>query len=1171
MAFNLKLATDIKKIEQETFRNPFKPTTKEQKFSLKPQSRPDFEDENIAVFGSGKTPEQEAKQPLPVPTAIDKLKDFVDPGIKPTQTGKTDYLTLPTDIRDTTAKQRLEKLEPSSKGRGFVAGVESAFDVLSLEKEFIRKEVDLSPKAFTLSTSTQKAPEYLEPITKETDITYGQIGKGLGELEKQLMSYGLASGLTGATKLAGVGGKVAEKVPATLFGKTLPVSQQFVSGQITDLMIDNVAQAPGRMIKAIEEDMTIGEQAKQFALGNLADIAFNLVIGGSADGIKSLLSDKKALKTAIKNKPEIVDALKQNAPEQLQAVIKSDPNIAKQVDDILKSEPLAAIKQDFELDIPIKQQLPQVEAPRQPIDTKQLISLETPKQPKATLGEKYDRTVQELVGKYDFLGKVSDEAKVQSSNLNRTLGTIENSVIKGGNQTDMAGNPVGKSIEDIFEGVNPDYTGDLFEYIFHKHNIDRAREGKGVFGETIDSAFSQNFVKNFETKNPSAVQVQQDVTNYFKNLMNEWAVPSGLTSKETADMLGEMYKNYVPTIRVKNMPKAMSQGNQTVAQILKKAKGSEDKILRLDDMMVMQTDRIIKNARKNEMLNTLADAFENNQGNVSKRVFDIKGGEKEVLDDAFEIGKALDQEPISKGNEYVINFYRNGQPSQMVVDKVTYEAFKPQNLDHMVNKVAGNFKKYATNPFKSLITEYNPAFSIANVMRDIPTALAFSDDALKMTQKVPEAAKQILTNGSEWQRFKALGGTREGIIGAGKEFKVPSLNKKTGFQDFAKQANKVNPFKYISEMNKFTESVPRFSEYLAVLEKTGDPALAIYKSADLTTDFAKHGNSTKLLDSFVPYLNPQVQGMNKFYRALKDKPLKTAMGAGASITVPTMILDQVNKDDEAYNNLSPRERNLYFQIPYTDENGERQFIRIPKSRELGVVFSSIYDWAARSARGEKVTGEEIAQTIEENFGVGITPLWEPAAKAFRQIKDTDAYETNYWGGLIVPESQRKYSPGEQYDLNSSGIAKAIGQQFGISPYVTDYLIDSYTGVGADFIQPIGADRKTTFIDPISKRFKTDPVLKSDSSNKFYQLLDEKKKIAQDENKQKLKLDPLYDSRSEVTESEEKANALNKVARQLSEIRKEQKLLQREKGNEDKIRDLQKAINKLAEEAVRGAK
>lgn len=1010
-----------------------------------------------------------------------------------------------------------------------------------------------------------------------TDIEVGTVdlGKGIGDLAGMLASYGVANN---ASKATGLGKALTGQI-----GKVIknPRAAEFASTQVIDFMIDKLVQEPGEIKRATEQGLSVDEYLEGLKNRSIVDVAFNLAIGGVVEGVD-------ILKT-LKNSPdkEIVDLVDETFKSLPESTAKQNitnqtgiggelVGTTKQVEPTIAREQAQALNIDrpFVDDIPeetLLVNLPTV-ANGEPIDTKSLITTELPKRAKATLSDKYDRFMQEVVSKYRPVEKLGEKARAQSSNLNRTLGSIEYNTI--GKQTNMAGDEIGKSISDIFSNVKETDKPELFEYIFHKHNIDRATEGKPVFGETIDADFSRDFVRNFEAANPGAVETQQDIVKYFNNLLNEWAVPSGLTSKETADMLNQLYSNYVPTIRVKNMPKAISKGNQTVAQILKRAKGGEDKILPLDQMMIMQTDRVIKNARKNEVLNTIADVFEKDPtGTVSKYVKEIKGGQLETIDDAFDIGKSLEVEPEVIGNDFVINFYKDGEPRQMVVNKTMYEAFKPANYDNVVNSVARNFKKYATNPFKSLITEYNPAFSIANIMRDIPTALTFSDNALSMVKKVPEAAKQMLTNGDKFKQFKALGGTREGLIGAGKQFKVPTLSDPSMMKKVGQQVNKLNPVKRIADVNKFTETLPRFSEFLAVLEKTNDPALAIYKSADLTTDFARYGNSTKLVDSFKPYLNPQVQGIDKFVRGLTKNPIKTAMGAGASITLPTIILDQVNKDDPLYNALTPRERNLYFQIPYTDNNGERQFIRIPKSRELGVAFSSIYDWASRKSRGEKVTGDEIAQTINENFSIDLAPLWTPAIKAWNQIQDPDAYETNYWGGLIVPQSQRRYSPGDQYDMNSSGIGKAIGQQFGISPFVVDYIIDSYGGVIGDFVLPIGADRKTDPLKPLTGRFKTDPVFKSNALTNFYEELDEaRKESATFDKRNDIDIKPLLQLplpvRQESDKLKEKAKELNAVYKELSNLRAEQKALQTEKGNEDKIRELQKAMNKLAEEAIK---
>jgi hypothetical protein len=1139
--------------------------------------KPSFEDENIAVYGSRKTLEQRQQESLPIPqeSLLEKAKKFFDPGIRKTETGKTEHLTLPTDIRDTTAKQRLEKIE-SPKARGFTAGVEQAFDILSPDKQYIKEQVDLSPKAFTLSTSTQKAPEYLEPITKDTDISFGQIGRGLGEVGKIASTYGVANKLTAGTKF---GQSLVSKLPQKY--------QTTASIVLADQIVDNVAQAPENIVNIIDKDTTLAEDAKNILYQNVLDLFINTGIAGAGAYIKSL-----------KAKPQVIEQLAKESPQQLEQVIKANPDIAKELglegvtakDFLKESENIAKeieidnYYKQFETDLPkqeiVSQPLKQTdeftqtiqplkidtpELPKPPIDTKTRVLTETPKKLKTPFTDNLERVYQEVVSKNIPFEKMGGEVEKLASNLNRVSGTVEYNV--AGKQVDMLGREVGKSVVDIFSDVPKEQKKDLFDYVLNTHNIDRFNQGKPVFGETVDDITSSNIKNQYDINNPQLQAKQKEITNYFKNLMNDWSVKSGLVSEDTAKMLNEMYPNYVPTYRAKDLPKSMISGNQNISQIVKKAKGGEDFILPIDQQMIAMTDRTIKNARKNEVMNTLNDMFEANPDGVSRYIKEVRGGEKEVIGDILDIGKNFDVEPVVKGNEYIVNFYKNGEPKQMVVNRTLYKALQDVQSDQAINKIAQVVKKYATNPFKELITGKNPIFAASNIMRDVPTALTYSTDPLNMSKNVPKAVEEMFRNGENFKLFKALGGTREGLIGAGKEFKVPNLNETSkAFQN----AKKANPIKAIGDINNFTETLPRFSEFLNVLEKTGDPALAIYKSAELTTDFSRHGNLTKLVDNFVPYLNPSVQGIDKFFRTAKNEPLKTALKGASVITVPTLILDQINKDDEDYNNLSPRERNLYFQIPYTDENGERKFARVPKSRELGVMFSSLAEWSMRKSRGQEVTGEEILSTIKENFtpvNIESSKIWTPAMKAWRQIQDPDAYETNYWGGLIVPESQRRYSPGEQYDLNSSGIAKALGQQFEVSPYVIDYFLKSYGGIVSQVVQPIGRDRKKSPLTPLTSKFITDPVYKSNTITKFYDTLEEKKKAAQDYNKANNLV--TSGKGNIVTPLEAEANKLSKVSKQLSEIRKEQKELQVKKGNEKELRELQKEMIRLAREALKG--
>ena len=800
-----------------------------------------------------------------------------------------------------------------------------------------------------------------------------------------------------------------------------------------------------------------------------------------------------------------------------------------------------------------------LEVPVKPTDTIAKVLTETPKGFKANIADRAERAYQEIFATNIPFEKIGGPARVQGSNLNRVQGTIEYNAV--GKQVDMQGNEVGKSIVDIFSDVPKESKRNLFDYTLNTHNIDRFREGKPIFGETVNSEMSLGKVAEYDRINPEFKGKQQEITNYFNNLMDDWAVKSGLVSEESAKMLKERYPNYVPTYRAVDLPKSMTQGNQNIAQVIRKAKGSEKFILPIDQQMIAMTDRTIKNARKNELMNTIANAFEAGDSSVNRYIKEIKGLPKESIDDLIDVGKNFDEIPVLKGDEYAVNFYTNGKPRQMLVNKTLFKALENTSSDDAINKVANAVKKYATQPFKEVVTGKNPLFGASNIMRDVPTALTYSSNPIKMSANVPRAVKEMTTNGPLFRQFKAMGGTREGLIGAGKEFKVPSLGETN---KAFKSAQKFNPIKVVGDVNNFTETLPRFSEFLTVLDDTGNPATALYRSAELTTDFSRHGKLTKLIDSFVPYLNPSVQGIDKFFREIKANPLKTLAKGATAITLPTIILDQMNKDDDDYNNLNARERNLFFNVPYTDDKGNKKFVRVPKSRELGVAFSSLYEWAARKSRGQEVTGEEMAQAIVENFSPTdiFAPIWTSAQKAWKQIKNPEAYETNYWGGLIVPQSQRRFSPGEQYDLNSSGIAKAIGQKFNISPFVTDYFLKSYGGIISQVVQPIGAAKKVTPLAPLQKKFITDPVFKAASVGKFYDVLNVSKKEAQDFNRKHNVPSKI------VTPLERKANALNKLSLQMSKIRAEQKRLQIKKGNEDRIRELQIQINKIAERGLK---
>ena len=91
--------------------------------------------------------------------------------------------------------------------------------------------------------------------------------------------------------------------------------------------------------------------------------------------------------------------------------------------------------------------------------------------------------------------------------------------------------------------------------------------------------------------------------------------------------------------------------------------------------------------------------------------------------------------------------------------------------------------------------------------------------------------------------------------------------------------------------------------------------------------------------------------------------------------------------------------------------------------------------------------------------------------------------------------------------------------------------------------PLLTDNKSKALAPFESAFIADPVFKSASVDKFYSNLDKLNKLSADTNR-----NYGIDSKL-VTPYEEERNKLNKLAKQLSDLRKQQTEAQKEKDEE----------------------
>jgi hypothetical protein len=735
-----------------------------------------------------------------------------------------------------------------------------------------------------------------------------------------------------------------------------------------------------------------------------------------------------------------------------------------------------------------------------------------------------------------------------------------------------------------------------YDYLLHKHNIDRYRQGKPVFGEEITDKMSQQVVADYEKQFPQFKGLSDELSDFNGKLVDEWLVKSGLISKEHGDILKKMYRNYVPTFRdvgVKTKQQFKPRG-LTPGQVVKKAVGGNDPIMALNKSYPAVVEKAIKSARKNEVYLGLLDTVEKNPEKMARWAKVVEDSAEKKYKDAIAVTDASEfmqkngldgVEDISKNQlaidersgKYYVTAMKNGKPVRMEVHKDLFDALNSLNRtgnEGVLDKAAGIVKNYATNPFKALITGYNPIFAVKNIFRDIPTSYiqGTENNPLKWGANLARAGKSMIKKDQQFEEFLALGGKSGNFFNVDKGLRIENIPTKA----LKKGAEKIGAF------NNFTETLPRYGEYLGTLKREGGDYAAkqkgIYNAGEVTVNFNRHGDVTKAADQFVPYLNPSVQGIDKAVRNLK-KPMTYAK-AGLVVTVPTTAFYMLNQavDKKGYDQLDNRTKDTNFLIPL----GEGQFIKIPKSRESGVLFGSLFERLFRLAEGRQdsfkgffaADGKPWKGTVGTNFAPANpidNSIWGPALLNLKSNKD-------FAGRTIVPYGMEndKRSKYLQYDEQTSEIAKWFGEQArkipgfegGLSPKQIDYIIKSYTGIIGQVLQPATTKGQNPFENVIKRGFTADALYNNEVQNNFYDAYDQAMQIKTDKD--------LTEGipKDYVTPEDKRISVFKKAADDMSELRKQEKEITvnmpNGKTKEAKLRELRQAILDVAQSTPENA-
>ena len=610
-------------------------------------------------------------------------------------------------------------------------------------------------------------------------------------------------------------------------------------------------------------------------------------------------------------------------------------------------------------------------------------------------------------------------------------------------------------------------------------------------GETIGKKQSEAIIKKYEEQYPEFKAIAEKIWKFSKNL-NEMRVSAGLMSQSMAARLATMYPHYVPSFKAKINNAAKGDDGIAVLSTVKKAKGYNSNIMDVKESLATQVTQVIRNGNINMLATKVYDTA-------------VKTGDAKYVDIKLPDveGADLSTEGIERPKPHTIKFFKDGKPFEMNVSDEIYQGFKgiSEQSAPRTNVFARATNKIS-NLYKKLVTSLSPAFMIRNAIRDIQDAGLNSKHPALFVKNIPRAWSELIKNSKNWQTYRAYGGFSSTV------FDSKGISNEVGERGFevlgiseriaSGKGLSIKDAKYIKSLltgvenlNAIVEQIPRFAEYLSSIEAGETIEQAVYNSAEVTTNFARRGATTKAFNStIIPFLNPAIQGFDKIFRNFTDA---TKAGSGKEVVkalstllckaimigiVPMMFNSIMYSDDEDYEDLreEDKENNYLIKLP----NGT--FIKLPRGRVASVI-GGLYNRAARTVTGKDADWKGYLSNVVSQ----VTPAENLTRTVFSPFVDVATNRT--WYGTEIEGAQfENVRPGDRYDESTSSIAIAIGQAINYSPKKIHYLIDQYSGVIGDFLLP--ATTKKAEKDFFSGNFTIDPVTSNKLSNKFYEIYDE---------------------------------------------------------------------------------
>jgi hypothetical protein len=732
----------------------------------------------------------------------------------------------------------------------------------------------------------------------------------------------------------------------------------------------------------------------------------------------------------------------------------------------------------------------------------------------------------------------------------------------------------GKSLKDILQktddaGALPD----LSTYLVSKRTIALA-ERDIQSGITVKDA--QDTIRELEQKYPDFVTVAKEIEKYQDQVM-EYVIQSGLIKASDANAMKQANRDYVPFFRVvQELEQGGYMGGKGIPNtknLFKKIKGSELEIIDPIESIVKNTYALINAAERNTVLLTMAMMAEKNKDvgplfervpgdmslaakvNAKDIVYQALGATSDMakmflpVDTQIAVEQHVPDSMVNifrpsmfqKGN--VVTVMDAGVAKQYVAEEDLYKALNAMEVEDVAM-----FIKILSYPAQFLRAgaTLTPEFMLRNPARDTFSAAIYSRHGFTPVWDTLRGFAELIKKGDVYHAWLIEGGELASIVSQDRESMRQNHKELMQRSERIKKFIK-NPLEVLRLISAYSEQATRLGEARLALARGKSPQEAAYASREVTLDFMRSGAKMRTLNKLAAFFNAVVQGDDKMVRAFKTNPARTSAKTLLGITMPSIILYMLNRDEDGWDEIPQWQKDLFWLVKV-----DGTWYRIPKPFELGLLFGSLPERMLEYMyKKDPESMREVAHTIIQGTMPGFMPT------AMTPIVENITNYSFFLDRPIVSQGMTNLLPEEQYTQNTSEIAKITGKMLGYSPAKIENLVRGYfAGLGTYAMQATDKVLEGTGIIPkFEKPTATgadmvglkafvvrDPVGSSGVSvDRFYKKRDEAvkaynhvKDLAEAGKKEQAR-EYLRDNPEARLHSEYEA-----LARTLSEIRKKRK-------------------------------